>query len=772
MARTSDIVSWGLIAAAVALGVVYLVDRDKPTTKEQTARAGLLLRVFRPDEITRVTVIRRDEKIELVREGDAWKLTSPRLAKADFLAVTSLLNALGGARTERALGTVSGSERAQLGLDAPRAKIELAMKGVTLNLALGGVAPGGEPTDGGAKTSYLEVAPYGDEKGGVFVVGPDVAAALDRSSDAFREPSLLSGQQSSTFAKIEIKGVVTLERAAHGAWRLPAGPPGAPIRAGADAVDGLLRAMYELKADPFVPDSTPVDTGKGGTLEITQLNGEKLVVQFGGPCPVDPKLVVAQAQTTPKSTPGAAGSAATGCVPPVVTERVAAPSSMYVDGRAFGLLPGTESAKISEIESIVIEAGGAKIVEAERRGDGLHLRVPNDEQIDKEATDRYLARIAAIAGTVVPGGDPAALGLSPPAGKVTIRRRVDRLTLGGTSGDGGGEDWDQVVELSAPMPADPAAKDGPQVVHLRRLDDGAILRVPLELAQPIRLTAAQELRNPHLLSLTPESIVRARVKPTGDGGYEVAKKDGTWELVSPKGLGADPSSVSAVTATLASLLCQRWAAEKDDGSFGFATPSAVIDLEREPKVTGDAGAEPTTFTIELGKESNDASGGVYARVRGRDPVCVLPIGKRDALLRAPVDFRNVGFDPLQTPRLVVSRAARSRTIVYSDASKTWSDASDAGSDLLARKLADAVRALRAEGLVHLGPARPEEGFDAPTLTIEGFDATSSQPTKKKKLVIGGIGKLGDTPIYYVRVEALDATWAVLRGDVDAIVALL
>ncbi|MBI2390754.1 MAG: DUF4340 domain-containing protein [Deltaproteobacteria bacterium] len=638
------------------------------------------------------------------------------------------------------------------------------MKGVTLNLALGGVAPGGEPTDGGAKTSYLEVAPYGDEKGGVFVVGPDVAAVLDRSSDAFREPSLLSGQQSSTFSKIEIKGpanlqLVTLERAAHGAWRIPSGVPGAPLRAGADAVDGLLRAMYELKADPFVPDSTPVDPSKGGTIEITQLNGEKLIVQFGGPCPADAKLVVAQAKTTPPST---------GCVPSVVTERVAAPASMYIDGRAFGLLPGTESAKISEIESIVIEAGGAKIIDAERRGDGLHLRVPSDEQIDKEATDRYLARLSAIAGTLVPGGDPAALGLSPPAGKVTIRRRVDRLTLGGTSGDGGGEDWDQVVELSAPMPEDPAVKDGPQVVYVRRLDDGAILRVPLEVAQPVRLTAAQELRNPNLLSLTPESIVRAHVKPAAEGGYEVAKKSGTWELVSPKGLGADPSSVSAVTATLASLLCQRWAAEKDDGSFGFATPSVVIDLEREVKVTGDAGAEATTFTIELGKESNDATGGVYARVRGRDPICVLPIGKRDALLRAPVDFRNVGFDPLQTPRLVVSRAARSRTVVYSDATKTWSDASDAGSHMVARKLADAIRGLRAEGLVHLGPARPEEGFDAPTLSIEGFDAAT---TKKKKLVVGGIGKLGDTPIYYVRVEALDATWAVLRGDVDAIVAL-
>lgn len=749
--------SWGLIAGAVALGVVYVLDRDAPTTKEQASRAGLLLRVFRPDEITRLTLDRRGEKIELVREGDTWKMTSPRIAKTDFLAVTSFLNALQGARSERALGNVQGGERVPLGLDAPKVKLEIAMKGVTLHLALGAAAPGAA-TDGGVAPAYVEVAPYGDDKGGVFVVGPDVAAALDRSADDFREPSLLSGQQSTTFTRIEIKNGVVLDRAPHGAWRIPSGVPGAPVRAGADAVDGLLRALYELKADPFVPDNTPVDASKGGTLEITQLDGVKLVVAFGGPCPTDPKLVVAQAKTTPPST---------GCVPSVVTERVLAPPAMYVDGRAFGLLPGAETAKISEIESVLVEAGGTKIIDAERRGDGLHLRVPSDEQVEKEATDRYLARLAAVAGFVVENPDPAALGLSPAAGKVTIRRRVDKLTLGASS-DAGSEVWDQAVEVGTPMPADPAKKDGAQVVHLRRLDDGAVIRVPLELAQPIRATAAQELRNPNLLSVQADTIVRVAVKKPGDPGFEVQKTDGVWQLVSPKGIGADGAAISTLTGTLATLLCQRWAAEKDDGSFGFATPSVTVDLQREV-AAGDAGAEPSSFTIELGKESNDASGGVYARVKGRDPVCVLPLGKRDILVRPPVDFRNVGFDPLQTPRITAIRGARSRTVVYNDASKSWSDASDAGSEIIARKLADAFRGLRAEGLVHLGPGKPEEGLETPTLVIEGVDATNA---KKKRIVVGGPGKLAELPVYFVRVDGVDATWAVLRADIDAILALL
>ena len=40
MARSSEYVSYGLIAAAVGLTVVAVVDRDRPTTKEQASRAG------------------------------------------------------------------------------------------------------------------------------------------------------------------------------------------------------------------------------------------------------------------------------------------------------------------------------------------------------------------------------------------------------------------------------------------------------------------------------------------------------------------------------------------------------------------------------------------------------------------------------------------------------------------------------------------------------------------------------------------------------------
>ncbi len=766
--RRSDWVNAAIIGAAVGAGVLFLVDRDKPTTKEQAGRAGMLLRVFRQDEVTRITIDRRGEKIELVREGDQWRLVSPRVAKSDFLAVTSLLNTLQGARAERALGKVSPSERVQLGLDAPRAKVQIAMKGITLDLALGAPATGSgggasSMDDAGPLASYVEVAPVGEDKGGVFVVAPDVVAAIDRPADAYRDPSLLASNASTTFTKIVVKKatgpVLELERREHGTWKLL--QPGVfAARANADVVDGLLRAFYELRADPFVPDTTPIqveDAALGGILEITLVSGEKVEATFGGPCPTNPKLVVAQLKATPPST---------GCVPALTTARILTPGASYADGRAFGLLPGTESAKTSEIEALTIETNGTKIVEAERRGDGLHLRVPVDEQVEKDSTDRYFGRLAAIEGApVTPPPDLAPLGLSPPAGRAIIKRRVAAVTLGPSAADGGSELWEQVVEIGTPMPLDPAKKDGPMVVHLRRVDDGVVLRVPLAMAESIRAGAAHELRNPNLLAMSPEVITKVTTKPAGGDaiGFELERTSNLWQLLAPKGLGVDPAAASGLTRQLATLTCLRWM-DKDDGTFGSAP--TLVTLERDLSKAGDAGIDKTTI-LELGATTPD--GGVMARIRGRDPVCVIPDGKRDAILRPPVDLRSVGFDASLTPRIVVTREGRTRALAFQDATKSWTDGGDAGmAEVTARKLADVVMGFRAEAVVHLGPAKKEHGFDTPLVVVDGSDGKTS----KRKLVIGVPGKVANVPVYYARVDGQDVTWAILREDVERLLELL
>jgi len=750
----TELVTYALCASAFGTGVyAFVIDRGTPTTHEQGARAGMLLRVWRPDDVTRMTVVRAEkgEKIELVRDADLWKLTSPRTAPADFLAVTSLMNAIGGARAERAVGAAQSGDRKTFGLEPPRATVEIAMKGVTLKLTLGATVPG-DPSG----NAYLEVAPYGDEKGGVFVVGPDLARAIDRSSDSYREASLLASYQSNGFSRMTIRardgGGVVLERAPHGSWKIPSGVERAPIRADADAVNGLLAAFGDLKADPFVDDATPVDESKGGTIDIDLKNGGKVSLAFGGECPVEKKGTIVQLRLPMK---------VTGCVPSFVAERLAKPAAGYVDGHPFGLLFGTDTAKISEIESVLVERDGKKIVDAERRADGLHLRAPNEEQIDKEASDTFLRRLANLRGEVVaPTSAPATF-----VGKVVLRRKVDPLTIG-AGGDAGSELWEQTLDVSAPI-EDAASKT--KVVYVRRNDDGALLKLVAEDAESLGAGASRDLRNANLLELSGDTILRVATRGSFPGlvPYVLERTASMMQLTSPA-LGADSAATTNILQTLATLTCSRWAAERDDGSFGFATPSAIIDVKRDvTKTTTDAGvAPPSELTIELGLSTAD--GGVYARLKGRDPVCVIAEARRDAILRVPIDRAMVGFDASQTPKLVVTRGAATRTLLFTE-SKTWRDGASgatAANDTLARKLADYVVGLRAEALVHLGPAHEDEGFDKPTIVADGFEPAKNE--KKKRVSIGGLGKLDRTVVYYVRVEGVDATYAVLRDDVDKI----
>ena len=766
-ARRSELLNYGLIGVAVAVaGYALVLDKGKATTSEQLARAGMLLHVFRADDVTRVSIDRDGEHVDLVREADTWQMTAPRVARADFLAVTSLLNALAGARAERAVGAPTAADRHAFGLDAPRAQLDVAMKGVELKIALGGEAAGDTP-DGGAKTAYVEVAPYGDDKGGVFVVSADVARALDRGADAYRSPSLLDSKISLAFQRIHVTsrdgGELRLERAAHATWRLVSSATPTPVRADIDVVDGLLIALNDLKADPFVVDTTAVDPARGGTVEIEERDGAKLTVVFGGPCPTDPKLVVAQARTPDRLT---------GCVSSLTTDRLGLPADRYVDGHPFGLLYGTESAKISEIEAVTIERSGHVILDAERVGDGLHLRAPADDRADRDHTERFFHRLASVHGVVMPAPAPerlAALGLSPPTGRVVLRRRVDPVTMGGPAPDGGADEWDQTIEVGALVVDDEKAKSPRKVVWIHRLDDGAYLQLSAEDAQPLGPSSVMELRTANLVDVEAAAIERVAVRSTLAGAfpYELERSGSSFKLVSPPLLGADAGAASELTKELATLTCMRWAAERDDGSFGFAAPIAIVDLRRTVAATDVDGGAPASPDLELEVGASTADGGYYARVKGRDPICVLGQAKIESLVRVPVDRAAPAFDPTDTPRIVATHAQSVRIAAFDASARSWADGADGGApnDVAARDLADRAVSLRAEGLVHPGAEAKDEGLEAPTLVIEGFDLAGK---RKRRVVIGAIGRLGAAVVYYARVDGIDATYGILREDVDRI----
>jgi hypothetical protein len=83
----------------------------------------------------------------------------------------------------------------------------------------------------------------------------------------------------------------------------------------------------------------------------------------------------------------------------------------------------------------------------------------------------------------------------------------------------------------------------------------------------------------------------------------------------------------------------------------------------------------------------------------------------------------------------------------------------------AEQLEIAKRALaeaHAEGVVHLGPARTEEGFDKPRLTIAVTRSTSSG-TATMRMLVGQGDVFHETSVFYVRRDGIDATFAIAQG---------
>jgi hypothetical protein len=76
----------------------------------------------------------------------------------------------------------------------------------------------------------------------------------------------------------------------------------------------------------------------------------------------------------------------------------------------------------------------------------------------------------------------------------------------------------------------------------------------------------------------------------------------------------------------------------------------------------------------------------------------------------------------------------------------------------AAELVEAVSALRAEQALHLGAARPNEGFGKPTATLSLTDKSGQH----SRLLFGARDTLGDSPIVYVRRDDVDATFALSR----------
>jgi hypothetical protein len=234
------------------------------------------------------------------------------------------------------------------------------------------------------------------------------------------------------------------------------------------------------------------------------------------------------------------------------------------------------------------------------------------------------------------------------------------------------------------------------------------------------------------------------------------RSDGTWAMVAPAGLAADPVSAADLASALSHAKADAWITEDDDGTFGFHGASAcTVRLS----VASPSGGATRQVAIGFG---DDGDGGVYAHTLEDPSIFVAPTVLRSLVTHPAIDRRSLRIDPAETERVVLDRGGPKVSLTRRgpDLVRAEGPSDAAASDALER----ALQGLYALAALHTGPASRGEGMDKPTLAL---DVTSTAKSRRR-ITLGAEASIDGAPAYYARVSGIDATFAVPAGPVRGI----
>lgn len=749
-------------AASVAL---FVVDRDVVSTEEAERRKKNLFEAWRPDKITELTVTTaapggppgatRTARITRDHAGDAgqlaWSVEIDRQRyPADDHMVDQYLGTLEHATAERRV-SAEASDPAALGLTSPRIAVTVAMGSRRERLRLGGSAP----TPPGAV--YAEV-----EGRGVFVVTKQLASALDVPPERFRSrrfipypPAELSG--------LQIDGEGGARRFTRAAWgggrgagfRFADGSPeGSGVRVSAPALERVFSALGRMQAEAFLSDEQAQEAlRRRVTLTLTPSapSAKPSVIDLGGPCPDRPDHIVAVRREPTR---------AAACVPASVLEPLTEDASRFVDLALVG-------APLDEVAEVKLTAGD-RALELARTGAEWHLRAPEDRPVPTETGRALVQQLLDVRATrLVPAGDPSALGLAPP--RATLRVVS---TPPASMGDGEPRERVETLEIGAERGA---------VVHVRRLEDGAIAEVPAASAGAL-LPAEVSLRPLQVLDFEPDRVSALRIERAGLVQRLRRTSEGAWQLVEPRGEGlvADAGLAVELATLLGGLTAERWVAEDARaGGYGLGAPRLVIeaDLASTPEPAATGGPAASSVKIELGAP---VGGGSFARAGG-GPVFVAPHALEAAASRLLLDRGVFVVAPEELARVTLAPEGKAPIVIErSGSGLTVTGAPDDGGRAAARaaSVRDALADLRAEGAVAVGKPAKHHGLSPPRLwiTIERAQAPSAPasadappparaPGDVVRIAIGAGDSVRGTNVVYARREGVDAVYAIALSRV-------
>jgi hypothetical protein len=381
----------------------------------------------------------------------------------------------------------------------------------------------------------------------------------------------------------------------------------------------------------------------------------------------------------------------------------AAVTNLTIDSQAMRL-PGPFAAETDEVEELRIVRGAQKL-DLARKDKAFVLRAPGSSEVPLNVGNQRISAILsaetrpATADSVGAGDGEISIQVS---GGDEDSHREERILLGKPRA-GAGLCFKRVTDNVTRCVADASAHDFEPDARL--------------------------LKSLSLLSFAPSELSSFDVEAADFKERVLRRADGGYELQQPKGFAYDASRVADAVQGLGTLAAERWVAAGDEPAFGFAKPALRVSIR--------LAAQPEPRELLVGAKLH---GGYYARLSPDPAVFVLSSELYSTLAEPLIDRTLCPFADAELGRIEARAGAGQPRSVEGP-------------------LREALSALRASGVAHLGPARAGEGFEAPKLEI----AFVSKGGQRARVLIGRC-EPGDTPRCYARLGNVDATFT-LQGDI-------
>lgn len=257
--------TWAVVVVAIALSFVYFYDSKhstKPPSDETTKDAFSI----KPDDISRVTIRRQSDTVQLSKKGTEWDVTQPIETQADQTASSGIVNDLSDLKIQRSF--MPTDDVSKYGLANPTVQIEFQGKNNSQHTVKLG------SKDFSNSSVYAQI----DGSRQIDLLPTSLLDDADKPVIQFRDRSIVD-LNGATVTGLNLKDAsgdigVTKEQAG---WEI-SGPR--KVLADSGAVDSLVSSLSSSKFTDVVSE-TPADAAKYGlvhpdvSLDVTAQGGKQ-----------------------------------------------------------------------------------------------------------------------------------------------------------------------------------------------------------------------------------------------------------------------------------------------------------------------------------------------------------------------------------------------------------------------------------------------------------------------------------------------------------------